>query len=378
MVKATKLPSGSWNCKVYSHTEKVVDPKTGKLKDHRIYESFTSSTPGAQGKREVEAQAAQFIANKTKPGLKKKHDYGKMTLREACEKYIERCRGVNRSPTTVQDYECILRNGFQDLMDLHLKELDEGILQDAVNLEATRQTNGTSRHPLSAKRLKNEWGLISATLNKYWRYVDLREIELPQPVQRIPDLPEAKDVIRIIRGTPIELPVLLAAWLSFSMSEVRGLTKSKSVRGNYLAIVETVVDVHGGSVRKEYGKNPARIRQHRIPAYIMELINRVEGDNLVEMSGKALYHRWIRLQQYHGMQPITFHDLRHLNASVMALLQIPEKYALERGGWKTDHVMKNIYIQTFKSGRIHADDVMDEYFESIMQHEMQHELKKAL
>ena len=37
---------------------------------------------------------------------------------------------------------------------------------------------------------------------------------------------------------------------------------------------------------------------------------------------------------------MSFHDLRHVNASVMALLKIPDKYAMERGGWKTDSVMK--------------------------------------
>lgn len=37
---------------------------------------------------------------------------------------------------------------------------------------------------------------------------------------------------------------------------------------------------------------------------------------------------------------MTFHDLRHLNASVMAALRIPDKYAQERGGWKSDKIMK--------------------------------------
>ncbi len=109
----------------------------------------------------------------------------------------------------------------------------------------------------------------------------------------------------------------------------------------------------------------------------MNLIEKVEGDVLVPISGRALYHRWIRLQDEHGMEHITFHDLRHLNASVMALLRILDKYAQERGGWKSDNVMKKIYMQTFPEEREKVDDMIDHYFEDIMQHEIQHEIKKA-
>lgn len=90
-----------------------------------------------------------------------------------------------------------------------------------------------------------------------------------------------------------------------------------------------------------------------------------------------MYHRWIKLQDKYGMPHITFHDLRHLNASVMALLRIPDKYAQERGGWKSDNVMKNIYMQTFSEERERVDNVIDSYFENIMQHEIQHNNEKA-
>ena len=69
MATAKKLPSGSWRCLVFSHYENVVDkdgkpvidPKTKKQKQKRIYESFTSDLPGKRGKQSAEAQAAQFL-----------------------------------------------------------------------------------------------------------------------------------------------------------------------------------------------------------------------------------------------------------------------------------------------------------------------------
>ena len=51
------------------------------------------------------------------------------------------------------------------------------------------------------------------------------------------------------------------------------------------------------------------------------------------------------------------------------LLEEIDKYAQERGGWKTDTIMKSVYQQTFSSERIKVDDTIDAYFENILQHE---------
>lgn len=67
----------------------------------------------------------------------------------------------------------------------------------------------------------------------------------------------------------------------------------------------------------------------------------------------------------------------HLNASIMALLRIPDKYAQERGGWTSDKVMKNTYMQTFSEERERVDNIIDHYFENIMQHEIQHKNEKV-
>ena len=37
MATAKKLPSGSWRCLAYSHTERIYDEKTQKWKNKRIY-----------------------------------------------------------------------------------------------------------------------------------------------------------------------------------------------------------------------------------------------------------------------------------------------------------------------------------------------------
>lgn len=372
MAKAKKLPSGSWRVQVFDHFEPVLNSdgtpvmKNGKPVQKRIYQSFTDDDPSAQGRRRVELAAAQFKAEKQSDKKKKAARNTDMTLREATNKYIDLCKALKRSPATIEDYNCTVRNGFPDLWDKRLKDITEEILQEAVSKEANRPTNSKKGKTISAKRLLNEWGLVTAVLHKY---TDIKTdgIQLPTPGKRMAELLDARTVMDMVKGTDIELPVLLAMWLSFSASEIRGLTKSKSINGEYITIKETVITVRGESIRKDPAKNNTRKRRHKIPKYIKQLIDQVPGDVLVPLTDNALHHRWTRLQMRNGIKdPMTFHDLRHLSASVMALLRIPDKYAQERGGWKTDAVMKNVYMQTFPEARQKVDATIDNFFEGII------------
>ena len=59
---------------------------------------------------------------------------------------------------------------------------------------------------------------------------------------------------------------------------------------------------------------------------------------------------------------MTFHQLRHMNASIMAALGIPNLYAQERGGWSTDHTLKTVYQHTFSKEREAVDKTIDKFF----------------
>ena len=87
MATAKKLPSGSWRCLAYSHTEKIFDEKTGKWKNKRIYESFTSDDPSPRGRKQAEAAAIAFQINREKQ--KKASPSAEISLGEAYDKYIE-------------------------------------------------------------------------------------------------------------------------------------------------------------------------------------------------------------------------------------------------------------------------------------------------
>lgn len=63
---------------------------------------------------------------------------------------------------------------------------------------------------------------------------------------------------------------------------------------------------------------------------------------------------------------LTFHQMRHLNASVMLMLGIPDKYAMERGGWSSNGVLKSVYQHTFSEERRHVDERIDGYFNDLL------------
>jgi hypothetical protein len=249
VAKAKKLPSGNYRVLEYSHTE-IIDGK--KV---RKYESFTDSD-----KDEAEFQAAAFRRNK-----RKKQQPQNMTVREAIDQYIESGNAA-LSPTTIAGYKKIKRNHFASIMDMPLKNLSKEILQNCVNSEMKRPSkkykNATAT--LSPKTIRNAYGLMTAVFNQYCKGLDY-DVKLSAPVNKIKEVLPPEIIFDVIKGTKIELACVLAMWLSFSMSEVRGLTKSKSIRNGYLAVQEVVVDVEGKPTTKDQGKTFTRTRRHKIP-----------------------------------------------------------------------------------------------------------------
>lgn len=48
------------------------------------------------------------------------------------------------------------------------------------------------------------------------------------------------------------------------------------------------------------------------------------------------------------------------------MLNVPEKYAMEMGGWSTPDVYKNVYQETFDSERNKANGIIDDYFNKVV------------
>ena len=291
-----------------------------------------------------------------------------MTLREGCRAFIALKRGI-LSETTLHRYEQYTENAFQDIMDMKMKNITGDILERSVSIEANRKPRRSRNKTLAPKTLKNEYGFIREILMKYTPKVERPVVTLKKIPRSYPPLIKPEDIIQAVRGTDIELPVLLSMWLSLTISEIRGLTKSRSIDGDYLTIREVLVTVNGKDIRKEIAKEVTRNRRFLMPPYIKELIDALpkEQDIIVPLSHSSLYEKWKRALQVAGLPHVSFHELRHECASIMAMLNIPTKTACEIGGWSTPTVMQTVYTQVFDSDRMRAFETMNTYFESILE-----------
>lgn len=127
MATARKLPSGFWRCQVFIHYEIVLDkngkpvinPKTKKQKQKRIYKSFTCDDPSARGKRKAEAMATEWADNKEI----KKDEEVQMTFGDALEKYIQEQSAV-LSPSSIRKYKSMQHNCMVPLKEYQLKEIN--------------------------------------------------------------------------------------------------------------------------------------------------------------------------------------------------------------------------------------------------------------
>lgn len=334
MATARKLPSGSWRVRVYDSETKT-------------YKSFTSKNPGKAGKKEAEMMAQMYLNGKEKKPLTEK------TLGECIDDYIALKENI-LSPTTVDKYKNIKRNQLdQAFLSLELSKINGLVVQSEVN-----RLSGI----YSPKTVHNAHGLISAVLRTY--YPDLHyNITLPKIQKRKRDLPTADKIIEIFKGTEMELLVLLGMWQGFRASEIRGLKKSDFNNGK-LTINRVIVTVQGNHIEKTDTKTVDSHRELSVPPIIQDMVDKVEGEYVTTLSGQAIYKRFKRAVTKNGYS-ITFHDLRHINASVMLALGIPDKYAMERGGWSTTSTLKRIYQETFSDERKAVDKQIDTYFENI-------------
>ena len=346
MATPKKLKNGKWRVMVYLGKD-----ETGKPRYTSVTEDTKAECIYSAAKLSMKGYAAP------KPVV---------TLSDAIGRYIADSSFL--SPTTTAGYEKIQRTMFQDLMQTDIEDLTDAVLQKAINAESERISRRGTK--VSPKSVRNAYGLISASV----KHINgmTYTVRLPDDEPKFIELPEPEDVYKAVKGTDIELPCLLAMWLSLSMSEIRGL-KYSSIRNGCLYIDQVVVDVDGTPVEKARAKVKTRNRVLALPGYIESLICSRTGYNDY-LAGKIPDDYLLPFKEYqirrklNRLVPgISFHQLRHMNASVMLKLGIPDKYAMERGGWATPHTMKTVYQHTFSKERRKVDEKIDDFFEKLLE-----------
>ena len=347
-MKAKKLPSGMWNVQVYVGTD-----ETGK----RIRKSFTAPT-----KKEAEFLAANFKAHHQEIT----RDSSAMTLTEAIDKYIE-FKGGTISPSTVRGYRIIQRNSFPGLMQIKINKITVQNFQAAINKEI-----GIKK----PKTIKNEVSFITSVIKTYAPSVNLSGLTL-QPVRKfnaeVLSLSQVKELLIAIVDDECAVPLLIAMCLGLRISEISALKWADYDKKNkILSITKAIVRNENNKMVEKCTKTVESERFIVVPEFLDLLLRNREGEpdeHILTMSQSAVREHLkkicIRLQ----IPPMRVHDLRHVNASVMLFLNVPAKYAMERGGWSDIKTMDKIYQFTFEDHKKVIDDRINNFFTDILKAE---------
>jgi integrase len=243
-------------------------------------------------------------------------------------------------------------------------------LPDLTQEKVQRWVNSLAKDK-SPKTVANVHGLLSAVLAEYRPSMVLRT-RLPQKIKpdiQIPSEAETRAIMKAAKGTKYELPITLAIWLGLRQSEILGLTWD-CVDGDTLHIKQAIVMGEDGPVEKGT-KTYSGKRDIHLPAYIKTLLDAQpkKGTHIVTMSGKAIYSGFSRICEKAEVPHFRFHDLRHLNASIMLAEGVPDKYSMKRMGHATNNMLKTTYQHTIKEREREYDKKIDAHFEELFKPE---------
>lgn len=328
MATARKMPSGNYRIRIYDK----------RLKE---YKSFTAPT-----KRQAEKMAQDYLC-----GLKIK--VSNVTIKDKIKEYIA-LRSNKLAPTTIETYEKVYQRMSEDFLLSKIDTItDNDIIKEINRLSAL----------YAPKTIKKDMTFVLPIIRQ--ERPDLaKNIELPKLQKRMVEYPRAQVIMELFKGDIYELEVLLALCCSLRKEEIRGL-KPSDLKNEILTINRVKIDTKQGTIIKNEAKTVESRRRIALPPFILKLYRQRNGEWIMETSGNSLYRHYKRIVTKAGFGYLCFHDLRHINASEMKLLNVPDKYAMERGGWSTDNILKTVYQSTFSDERKRYDEIIDNHFEKI-------------
>lgn len=337
MPKIKKLPSGNYNALVFSHIE------NGKRK----YKSFTAHT-----KREVELKVAEYKNNR--------QGYYKSNIRlsEAIQGYIQAKTAV-LSPSTIRGYIGMQKRYFDRMGHERLENLTNEKIQRFISDLSVK---------VSPKTVRNVYGFLMSVINFYMPSISFR-ITLPPLHRTITTAPSDEDIQSLFREAQpqLQLCIALAAFGSLRRGEICGL-KYKDIKDNTVFVHSDMVkDVNSQWILKDMPKTSDSIRVVTLPDAIIKMLGTGNPDDfIITWTPDSITKRFIDLRKKLNID-IRFHDLRHYFASIGAVLQIPQSFLKDFGGWgENSKIMSSIYQNKIVSMSEHYSKIMTDHFKNLI------------
>ena len=333
-MKAKKLRSGSWNVSVFSHMEG----------NKRKYASFTAPT-----KDDALLMAAEFKAGKKRSV---RHD---LTVNDAVTGYITAKEGV-LSPETVRGYLKIQRCNLGLIQNKRIRQLSSEEMQ--------RFVSDLSIH-MSPKSVRNIYGLVRASISMYAPDLYFR-VTMPAKQKRRPESPSDEDVRALYAAATPRMKVRIAlASLGLRRGEICAV-KYEDIDGDMLHVhADMVEDKNNNWIYKEIPKTSDSDRFVKLSPAVLELIGDGQG-YIVDVKPPAVTASFIRLRNKVGLNS-RLHDMRHFFASTAVLLNIPDVYTADLGGWgRNSSTLKSVYQNNVRSMSDYYQKKITSHMDSLM------------
>ena len=341
MAKAKKLPSGSWRVRVYDHTDSA-----GK----KHYKSFTCDDKSSKGKAKCEKMAAEWVLTRTK--IEKSSP---IKFEDAVENYINERSNI-LSPASIKKYRVIQRqldcfNGYS------VYDITQDVLQRYVNDLSVKY---------SPKYISDRYGFIVSVVKRYNPSVAF-SVVLPrkQKYDRyIPNNEEAERLYKDVKGSEMELPILLASMAMMRRSEICALSKS-DFDGNVIHIHKAMVTTPQNEWVVKSPKTYSGDRYVEVIPYITELFMALPGDT-IGITPNIITDRFEHIRNSLELPYFRFHDLRAMGASIRHALGYPDLYVMGDAGWSNDRMLKEIYGKPMNDFRKQLDGKLFNYYNGMI------------
>lgn len=350
--------------------ERVVKPKAAKdsdeiripsAKKHGNKWRIDLRREGIIVSEDTEAEA-RAKAMAIRAGFVECHKVSNRTVGECVDTYINARDGV-LSPSTIRGYRRIRRTRFATLMERKLNKLTSSILQGDVKAECSLD--------VSAKTITDAFSLIKTSCvsaDKECASV-FEDVVLPkvQPaVYTTLTIEQISTLIQNLYKSECELELLIAIWLGLRRSEILALQKADfDFTNKTLTVSSAEVENSDNRYVRKGTKNASSVRIISCPQIILDKVKQLPDGKIYRHSPDYMRRCLQRLCKQLDIPCIRLHDLRHINASIMAVT-MTDKYSMERGGWASRKTMQGRYQHLFDTEKTAADKRTDDYFESLL------------
>lgn len=340
MAKSRKLPSGKWNCTVYSHTD-----ANGKRK----YVSFTADT-----KAEANRLGAEFMANKHRESSPQD-----ITVALAIDNYISSKSNV-LSPSTLKEYKNY-KKYYTRLDNIRVGSLTSVDLQEFIN-ETSKGKN--------PKTVRNIYSLLLSAIRMYSE----RTFRVTLPTNKVPErhIPTDSDIKNLLSNANprLKLAIILGSQ-GMRRGEICALKFKDIIReNNAIYIHSDMILGEDGWVYKDIPKTSASTRTVVLPIKVIEMFGTGDDEQyIIGVLPSTITSDFINLRNRIGLK-CRFHDLRHYSASILHAIGLPDAYIMEHNGYRSDNVLKSVYRHSLSDKTDIFTTKANEYFsQNILQDE---------